>query len=155
MSNSIGPCPTELDTLDSNIGAGSRWSEGYRSHSKAPSSRSGCVAHGSGTTHTRKPTFARALTENVLKTPFPCAHAQSITWTRRYNRPPLCARAQTVGSHPAQHVRSRGANRQHEQDRDAGRLATYLKQRDRVVPSKDWICRLRSHLHTQHEQQFE
>jgi hypothetical protein len=29
MSNSIGPCPTELDTLDSNIGAGSRWFEGY------------------------------------------------------------------------------------------------------------------------------
>jgi len=28
MSNSIGPCPTELDTLDSNIlGAGSRWFE--------------------------------------------------------------------------------------------------------------------------------
>ena len=25
MSNSIGPCPTELDTMDSNIGAGSRW----------------------------------------------------------------------------------------------------------------------------------
>jgi hypothetical protein len=30
-----------LDTLDSNIGAGSRWFEGYRSHSKAPSSLSG------------------------------------------------------------------------------------------------------------------
>ena len=64
----------------------------------------------------------------------------------------MCARAQTVGSHPAQHVRSPGANRQHEQDRGAGLCETDLKQRDRVVPSKDWICCLRSHLHTQHEQ---
>ena len=42
------PCPIQLDPvplnwthLDSNIGAGSRWFEGYRSHSKAPSSLSG------------------------------------------------------------------------------------------------------------------
>ena len=43
MSNSIGPCPTELDTLDSNIGAGSRWFEGYRSHSKAR--QAACLDH--------------------------------------------------------------------------------------------------------------
>ena len=67
----------------------------------------------------------------------------------------MCARAQTVGSHPAQHVRSRGANRQHEQDRDAGRLATYLKQRDRVVRQKDRICRLISDLRAKHRWQLQ
>ena len=64
----------------------------------------------------------------------------------------MCARAQTVGSHPAQHVRSRGANRQHEQDREAGHYVTYLKRRDRIVPSKDGIRRLRSDLYTNHKQ---
>ena len=67
----------------------------------------------------------------------------------------MCARAQTVGSYPAQHVCSRGANRQHEQDREAGRCETYLKQRDRVGPTQDGTCRLRSHLRAKHRRQFE
>ena len=67
----------------------------------------------------------------------------------------MCTRAQTVGSYPAQHVCSRGANRQHEQDREAGRCETYLKQRDRVGPTQDGTCRLRSHLRAKHRRQFE
>ena len=67
----------------------------------------------------------------------------------------MCARAQTVGSHPAQHVRSPGANRQHEQDRGAGLCKTDLKQRDRVVPSIDRRRRLKFHLRATHRRQIE
>ena len=67
----------------------------------------------------------------------------------------MCARAKTVGSHPAQHVRSPGANRQHEQDRGAGLCETDLKQRDRVVPSIDRRRRLKFHLRATHRRQIE
>ena len=67
----------------------------------------------------------------------------------------MCARAKTVGSHPAQHVRSPGANRQHEQDRGAGLCETDLKQRDRVVPTKDRSRRLKFYLRAKHRRQLE
>ena len=49
----------------------------------------------------------------------------------------------------------KGDSRQHLQHRKASSAGTYLKHGDCVGPTKERICRLRSHLRTKHKWQFE
>ena len=78
-----------------------------------------------------------------------------MTWTGRDGRPPAHARARNVSSvSPSTRPRKR-RNRQRLQHRKASVAGPDLEHGDRVVPTKEWICRLTSHLHAKHERQFE
>ena len=62
---------------------------------------------------------------------------------------------ETSAAPPTAHALVRGANEQHVQHREASGAATHLEHGEAVVPTKEEICQLTSHLRAKHRRQFE